>query len=279
MKAQTLGAGQAAGLLFETERAAVAVRRGREGDARHVGAATLLAARVAGHREGRIRAPVEARLEGHELASAAVTLGQAEGALDGLGAAVAEEALLQPAGGDLGELLGESPDRLDVVDVRTGVHELVGLRLGGVEHLRVVVAGVGDADAGEAVDVLGAVGVEEQSPVAVVGDHRLDALDEPGHDVVAVLFLHTHGIDHPSAHADATVDNGVGCAAECTRGAGSRERRRNDEQAKAAHAVGPRGHPVRPAARSSAGRAGSARRQPGAPRRSVYEKAVWGIGH
>ena len=34
--------------------AAVAVRRGREGDARHVGAAALLAARVAGHREGRV---------------------------------------------------------------------------------------------------------------------------------------------------------------------------------------------------------------------------------
>ena len=181
--------------------AAVAVRRGHEGDARHVGAAALLAARVAGHREGRIRAPVEARLDGEELVLAAVALGEAEGALDGLGAAVAEEGLLQVPGRDLGELLGERADGLHVVDVGARVHELLGLRDGGVEDLAVVVPGVGDADAGEAVDVLGAVGVVEKSPFAVVGDHRLDALHEPGHHVVAVLFLHTHAIDSPSADA------------------------------------------------------------------------------
>ena len=112
---------------------------------------------------------------------------------------VGEEGLLQGAGGDLRELLGEGGDGLHVVDVGAGVHELVGLRLGGLEDPAVAVTGVGDADAGEAVDVLGAVGVVEQGPVAVVGDHRLDALHEPGHDVVAVLLLHTHGIDHPSA--------------------------------------------------------------------------------
>ena len=64
-----------------------------------------------------------------------------------------------------------------------------------------MVTGVGDTDAGEAVDVLGAVGVVEKSAVAVVRDHRFHALHEPGHDVIAVLFLHTHGIDHPSANA------------------------------------------------------------------------------
>ena len=79
--------------------------------------------------------------------------------------------------------------------------ELVRLGDGGVQDLLVVVAGVGDADAGEAVDVLGAVGVVEVGPVTVVGDHRLDALHEPGHDVVAVLFLHAHAIDSPSANA------------------------------------------------------------------------------
>ncbi len=100
-----------------------------------------------------------------------------------------------------------APDGLDVVDVGAGVHELLGLGHGGLEDLLVVVPGVGHADAGEAVDVLGAVGVVEQGSVAVVGDHRLDALHEPGHDVVAVLFLHTHGIDPPSAHTGATVDN------------------------------------------------------------------------
>ena len=73
--------------------------------------------------------------------------------------------------------------------------ELVGLGDGGVEDLLVVVPGVGDADAGEAVDVLGAVGVVEEGAVAVVRDHRLDALHEPRHHVVAVLFLHTHAID------------------------------------------------------------------------------------
>ena len=110
--------------------------------------------------------------------------------------------LLQLAGGDLGELLGQGADARHVVDVRAGVDELVGLRLGGVEDLGVVVAGVGHADAGEAVDVLRAVGVVEQRSVAAVRDHRLDALHEPGHDVVAILFLHTHAIDHPSACAD-----------------------------------------------------------------------------
>ena len=180
--------------------AAVAVGRRDEGDARHVGAAALLAARVAGDREGGERTAVEARLDGEELTPAAVALGEAEGALDGLGAAVAEEALLQPARRDLGELLGQGADAGDVIDVRAGVDELVGLRLGGVEHLGVVVTGVGDADAGEAVDVLRAVGVVEQRPVAVIRDHRLDALHEPGHDVVAILFLHTHAIDHPSAY-------------------------------------------------------------------------------
>ena len=68
------------------------------------------------------------------------------------------------AGRDLGELLGERADRLDVVDVGAGVDELVGLGHGGVQDLLVVVAGVGDADAGEAVDVLGAVGVVEVAP-------------------------------------------------------------------------------------------------------------------
>jgi len=44
---------------------------------------------------------------------------------------------------------------------------------------------------------VGAVGAVEQGPVTAVGDHRLDALHEPGHDVAAVLFLRTRGIDHP----------------------------------------------------------------------------------
>ena len=44
--------------------AAVAVGRGREGDARQVGAAALLAARVAGDRERADGAAVEARLDG-----------------------------------------------------------------------------------------------------------------------------------------------------------------------------------------------------------------------
>ena len=62
-----------------------------------------------------------------------------------------------------------------------------------------MVAGVGHRDAGEAVDVLLAVGVVEHGALAVVDHDRLDALDEAGHDVVAVLVLDTHGIDHPSS--------------------------------------------------------------------------------
>jgi len=181
--------------------AAVAVRRRDEGDAGHVRAAALLAPRVASHREGRVRAPVEARLDGEELALAAVALGEAEGTLDRLGAAVAEEGLLQSAGGHLGELLGEGADAGHVVHVRAGMDELLGLCLGGLQDLGVVMPGVGDADAGEAVDVLCAVGVVEERPIAAVRDHRFDALHEPGHHVVAILFFHTHVIDHPSVHA------------------------------------------------------------------------------
>ena len=46
--AHALGAGEAAlvGIAVEAQRAAVAVRRGGEGDARHVGAAALLAAEL-----------------------------------------------------------------------------------------------------------------------------------------------------------------------------------------------------------------------------------------
>ena len=133
---------------------------------------------------------------------AAVALGEAHGALVGLGAGVAEEALLQVAGRDLGETLRELGRRRHVVGVGAGVHQLVGLRLGGLDDLAVAVAGVGHGDAGEAVDVLGAVLVPEDGALPVIHDDRLDALHEPGHDVVAVLLLHTHAIDHPSAHAD-----------------------------------------------------------------------------
>ena len=114
------------------------------------------------------------------------------------------------------------------------MHQLVGLRLGGLDDGAVAVAGVGDADAGEAVDVLGAVGVVEQGALAVVGDDRLDALHEPGHDVVAVLLLHTHGIDHPSANA--RIDNGQGVQRQRVSdgswaGGAARARRGGPEQA------------------------------------------------
>ena len=122
---------------------------------------------------------MEARLEGDELALAGVALGQAHGALVGLGARVGEEALLQAAGGDLGQLLGELADLGHVVDVGAGVDDLVGLGLGGLDDGAVVVAGVGDRDAGEAVDVLGAVGVAEQGAVAVIGTTGSMRLTKP----------------------------------------------------------------------------------------------------
>ena len=199
-------AGHVAALDLEVERAAVAVRRRGEGHAGHVGAAALLAARVAGDAERREGAAVEAGLESHELALAGVALGEPHGAFDGLGARVGEEGLLQAPGVISRQQLGEVGGGLHVVDVGAGVHQLVGLRLGGLDDPAVAVTGVGDADAGEAVDVLGAVGVVEQSSVAVVGDDRLDPLHEPGHDELAVLLFHTHVIDHPSATT--RVDNG-----------------------------------------------------------------------
>ena len=88
---------------------------------------------------------------------AGVRLGQAHRRLDPLGPGVAEEGLLQAAGRDHGQVLGEAADDRDVVDVGRRVDQLVELRLGGGDHLRVAMPGVDDGDAGEAIDVLGAV--------------------------------------------------------------------------------------------------------------------------
>jgi hypothetical protein len=66
----------------------------RENDPRHEGAALLLAPAVAGDRQGRVGAAVEAVGQRNEFVAARVMLGQAHGPFDRFGARVCEKALL-----------------------------------------------------------------------------------------------------------------------------------------------------------------------------------------
>ena len=95
---------------------------------------------------------------------------------------------MQAAGGDLGQALAEAADDRDVVDVGRRVDHLVHLRLGGGDHLRVPVSGVDDGDAGETVDVLGAVLIPDGRPFGLADRDRLDRGDERGGHVVPIAL-------------------------------------------------------------------------------------------
>ncbi len=152
-----LGAGQVAARVGEVQRAAVAVGVGHEGDPPGgVGVGAPHA--QAGEAHAEVGAPAQAVLQGQQLAAPGGHPGQEDRSLVGLAAAVAEEALLQPARGDPGQPLRQFHHRLgqvDVADVLQGLHLVADP--GG--DLRVAVAGVDDRDARKEVQVLPAIAV------------------------------------------------------------------------------------------------------------------------
>ena len=126
--------------------------------------------------------------QGDELAAARGDLGEQRRALVCLRACGAEEAFLQCARGDAGELLGEIDEVLRKVDVADVLEGIDLLRDGGVD-LGVAVPAVDDRDAREAVEI--------RSPLAVVEvlhgaayDLAWVAVEMPqtGHDVLLLLF-------------------------------------------------------------------------------------------
>ena len=90
---------------------------------------------------------MEGALEGDDARAPQRALGELDGVLDGLGAGVGEQHLVD-ARHDLAELVGEVEHGLVVVHVHLRVRHLAGLLLHGLDDLGVAVAGVdhGDAD-------------------------------------------------------------------------------------------------------------------------------------
>ncbi len=138
------------------------------------------------HRQ--VGAPVKPVLEGEEFAPPGGDLRQQDRPFVGLGPAVAEEAFLQAARGDLSELFGKFDDRLsqvDVADMLQGLH-LFADTLG---DFRVAVAGVDHRDTGEEVEVLFPLMVVEVLHFAPDDLHRfLVEVVETGNDVLLFLF-------------------------------------------------------------------------------------------
>src|SRR5690242_14688980 len=77
------------------------------------------------------------------------------------------------------------------------MNELLHLRAGGGENARMVVAGVDDGDAAEAVEVGLAVIGEESTAVGADDDDRLDSLGDDGEDEAGVLRARVHIDDTP----------------------------------------------------------------------------------
>ncbi len=181
-----LGAGQVAGRVVEVQRAAVAVGVRHEGDPPGgVGVGAPHAQTGEAHAE--VGAPAQTVLQGQQFAAAGGHPGQQDRPIVGLAAAVAEEALLQPARGDPGQPLCQFHDRLGQVDVADVLQGLYLVADPGSD-LRVAVAGVDDRNAREEVQVLPAVAVIQ---VLAPPPHELYRLlievIQAGHDIF--LFL------------------------------------------------------------------------------------------
>jgi hypothetical protein len=125
-----------------------------------------------GRRQGAHRAAVEAALEHDELAAGAMTASELDGALDRLGAGVAEEYLASKR--PLGQPSRKAHRRLGVVEV-AHVHEPAGLVLHGPNHGWVAVPHLGDGDSRQEVQVLVALVVPEPRALAA------DELDRVAH--------------------------------------------------------------------------------------------------
>ena len=140
----------------------------------------------------RVGPPVERMGQSDGLVFSTVPLGQPGRALDRLGPAVAEEGLLEIAGGDLSQLLGQVGDHLDVIEVGRTVDQPLHLPSRGRQHGFVSVAGVDHRDAGETVDEARAVVAEVGRALGPVDHQRVDGRQEPGVDVLLVLLPGVH---------------------------------------------------------------------------------------
>ena len=110
-------------------------------------------------------------------------LRQLDGPFDRLGAAVAEEDLIEPGRHVADDGRRQVEHRAMAVDVGLGVEDLAGLLAHRRHHARVAVAGVGDGDAGGEVEVAPA-GLVPQLRAQRVVDDDLRRLGQHGRDVV-----------------------------------------------------------------------------------------------
>jgi hypothetical protein len=113
-------------------------------------------------------------VERDELVLAGVEPGQFHGALDGLGAAVAEKCLGQPTGCDLGNLFCEVGYRLHVINVGRTVDQLLHLCLRRRDDVGIAVAGVDHGDAGKAIEIFTAIDVSDDGAAGFVDHNRHD---------------------------------------------------------------------------------------------------------
>ncbi len=130
---------------------------------------------------------MEGAEEGDDVLAAGVVAGEFEGALDGLGAGVAEvDAVRAGHGCDVAEALGEAGHAFVVEVGAAHVDELGGLGLGGGDDLGVAVAGGGDGDAGGEVEELVAVDVDDAGAAAALDDEGIAAGVTGAHDALVV---------------------------------------------------------------------------------------------
>ena len=144
---------------------------------------------------GELRPPMQAAAQGDELAAAGVNLGKECRAFVRLGAGGAEEALLQIAGRDARELLGEVDEVLREVDV-ADVLESFRLCGDGGGDFRIAVSAVDDGDARETVEITPPLVVVEVLHLAAHDLPRFTVkMPETGHDVFFLFFEDGSGAD------------------------------------------------------------------------------------
>ena len=183
---------EAARVRFEMQCAAVAVRRGHKGHARHERAAATLASGQAGEAERREGATVKRAVQCDELGAAGELFCQPDRRLIRLSPAAAEKALLQPPGRYVGEKLGQVRGRRVRVEIGARVEDAFELCAGRGDDLAVTVAGAGDGDTGEGIYVLLSTRVHERGPVAAFDHERLHLAHKFGDYEISVFVKDVH---------------------------------------------------------------------------------------
>ena len=164
----------------------------------------LVRQHLAGHRQGHHGAAVETAVEADDAAAAGGGPRDLDGVFQRLGAGIDQHGLaLAARGGDFTQALAE----LHVGCVRhhrlAGVHDLVELALGGLDHLRVAMPQVQDADTAAEVDEAVAVRVPDLGILRVIGERRRAAGGAGGD--VAFLQIVQFRIIHYAAPAVTTA--------------------------------------------------------------------------